>query len=251
MNKAIKNLFLIPLLGLSLFTDTNLIESAPPIYTPKNTEFFFDVDDVILDKSYLTIVGIVLKNSWTCAKALSNWQRFKSALNQKEQIADAWKEWGKNNYPPVEKLITEVQQSKWPNIATVKIVEKLLDKGFTLREATNMGPDEFAEHKKKYPFFQKFKPGKAVSYKFRPIIKKPNPQYFAELTTLAPDTEHKIFVDDKIENVKAARKAGFIGIHFTTAEQLEADLICMGIVISSHPSIGVKKAFSKNQRRNA
>lgn len=251
MNTVIKKLLIIPLLGLSLFTYTSHTQTEQPKYTPENTSFFFDIDDVILDKSYWTIFGIVLKNSWTITKALCNWQRLKSALNQKEQIADAWKEWGRQNYPPVEKLITEVQQSKWPNNAVVVIVEKLLDKGFTLREATNMGPDEFAEHKKKYSFLQKFKPGKTVNYKMRPIIQKPNPQYFVELAQLTPDTKYKIFIDDKLKNVKAARQAGFIGIHFTTAEQLEADLLHMGIIVSPYPSIGVKKAFSGNNGSNA
>ncbi|HEV2601140.1 MAG TPA: hypothetical protein VGT41_02480 [Candidatus Babeliales bacterium] len=235
MNKLIKNLFLIPLLALSFLSSTNVIQAESPIYTPQNSAFFFDVDDVILDKSSWTIFGIMLKHYRTAITVWWNAKQFDNPLPQKGATAEAWKEWGRNNYPALEEFINDIQQSKTPNMETIAIVEKLLDKEFDLYEATNMGTDEFAEHKKKNRFFERFKAGKTVNYKAQPIIKKPNPKYFAELTELAPNIEYKIFIDDKLKNVEAARQAGFIGIHFTTAEQLEADLIGMGIVVNEHP----------------
>ena len=63
--------------------------------------------------------------------------------------------------------------------------------------------------------------------------KKPSGKYFKGLskTLLEKDLMDRlfIFIDDNIENVKAAIKKGFVAIHFETAEQTERDLQSLGI----------------------
>ena len=45
-------------------------------------------------------------------------------------------------------------------------------------------------------------------------------------------TKTFIFVDDKLENVKAARDSGWIGIQFKNVKQLRANLIELGINVN-------------------
>jgi len=59
---------------------------------------------------------------------------------------------------------------------------------------------------------------------------KPDPEIYRyvlkELGTLPDET---LFLDDKLVNIQAARALGIRAIHFSTVEQLRADLIVAGL----------------------
>ena len=57
-------------------------------------------------------------------------------------------------------------------------------------------------------------------------LAKPDPEIFqVAIETLKQDPSELIFIDDFIENVEAARKAGLNAIHFRNREQALADLV--------------------------
>lgn len=66
------------------------------------------------------------------------------------------------------------------------------------------------------------------SYQHR--MAKPEPAiYELLLNKLGTAPEETLFLDDKHENIEAARKLGIIGLQFSTVEQLREDLISSGL----------------------
>jgi len=66
------------------------------------------------------------------------------------------------------------------------------------------------------------------SYEHR--MAKPEPAiYELLLEKLGAAPEETLFLDDKLENIEAARRQGIIGLQFSTVEQLRQDLISSGL----------------------
>lgn len=65
------------------------------------------------------------------------------------------------------------------------------------------------------------------SYQHR--MAKPEPAiYELLLDKLGTAPEETLFLDDKLENIEAARRHGIVGLQFSTVEQLRRDLISSG-----------------------
>ena len=59
---------------------------------------------------------------------------------------------------------------------------------------------------------------------------KPEPEiYHLLLDRLRVAPEEVLFLDDKLENIEAARNLGIVGLQFSTIEQLRQDLISSGL----------------------
>jgi putative hydrolase of the HAD superfamily len=59
---------------------------------------------------------------------------------------------------------------------------------------------------------------------------KPDPAiYRLVLERLGTAPEETLFLDDKLENIEAARQLGMQGLQFTTVDQLREDLISSGL----------------------
>ena len=117
------------------------------------------------------------------------------------------------------------------------LVQELDALNYIQRVASNIGTHEFVNLKNKWPdYFGYFKDGKTVDYLGEGIaaIQKPSAQYFTDYQKkYNPDgTKIIIFIDDKCENVLAARRAGMIAIHFKNAKQLRKDLKKLGIALT-------------------
>ncbi|KAL9268693.1 Flavin mononucleotide hydrolase 1, chloroplatic-like protein [Drosera capensis] len=60
--------------------------------------------------------------------------------------------------------------------------------------------------------------------------RKPDPDFYVEvLHHLDVEPASCIFIDDRLENVEAARNAGIAGIHFTKAKSLRENLCQLGV----------------------
>ena len=61
---------------------------------------------------------------------------------------------------------------------------------------------------------------------------KPAPKIYREAIEVSGRRpEECAFIDDKLENAEAATQQGMHGIHYTSAEQLEAELRMLGVVL--------------------
>jgi len=66
------------------------------------------------------------------------------------------------------------------------------------------------------------------SYQHR--MAKPEPAiYELLLEKLGTAPEETLFLDDKLENIEAARRHGIVGLPFSTVEQLRLDLVASGL----------------------
>ena len=68
-----------------------------------------------------------------------------------------------------------------------------------------------------------------LSYELRRC--KPDPEFFVlGLRKLGARADECVFIDDRQDNVAAARSVGIEGIHFSSASQLEADLTALQVL---------------------
>jgi len=99
---------------------------------------------------------------------------------------------------------------------SVNILNKLKDKKYKCYVLSNWSWETFNGMDKKYPFLNKFD-GMIISGKEKLV--KPDLQIYKlaiDRFNLTP--EETVFIDDKKENVEAAKKLGFLTIHLTDPE---------------------------------
>jgi len=139
-------------------------------------------------------------------------------------------------------FVIRVLNAQLPDPLVEQLVHELKQKGYRLRIASNIGKQIFIQLKKQLALigntlFDQFDKdeqgmeGKTIDYS-QSMAEKPSAEYYTEyLDQNDPDRKKLIiFVDDKLVNILAATKQGFLGIHFENAEQLRTDLIFLGIL---------------------
>lgn len=119
-----------------------------------------------------------------------------------------------------------------PNLATIAIVQQLHAKNFIQHIGSNIGASIFTHFFNLFPsvfnlfqshFVIKIIPG-------QPIYKKPLPNFFTRYMkehTLTP--KQIIFIDDNLANVYTAQTLGITALLYTTPQQLQADLVALGL----------------------
>ena len=109
------------------------------------------------------------------------------------------------------------------NAHSVSILEQLyLQKKYRLLALTNWSSETFYPAKDSYPFLNYFE-GIVVSGDER--IKKPDYKFYQILLNRYDvDAKKSVFIDDALENIKAAKELGFHTIHFVSASQMETEL---------------------------
>lgn len=104
---------------------------------------------------------------------------------------------------------------------TVAILHKLKEK-YTLYGLTNWSSETIDIAYKRFSFFQEFE-GIVVSGTEKLI--KPDKRIFQLLLDrYSIKAEESIFIDDNLNNIKAAKELGFYAIHFENPTQLVTDL---------------------------
>lgn len=129
-----------------------------------------------------------------------------------------------------EEWLNEWQGVLFDSIRTIKgtleVIEQLKAKGYVvgmLSNATGFQKEQIIKH----GYYNLFNP---VLISCEIGVEKPAQEaYEILLKELAIDAEACIFIDDKIENVEAAKKLGIQGIHFVDAVRLKVDLIKCGV----------------------
>ena len=111
---------------------------------------------------------------------------------------------------------------KGPIGESVNILRELKEHGYPLYGLSNWSTETFPRAAHEYPFFDLFDD---VILSGAVKLNKPDPAIFNLLlkktSFAAPQC---VLIDDSRSNIDTAKKLGFITIHFTSPEQIQADL---------------------------
>lgn len=105
---------------------------------------------------------------------------------------------------------------------TMEWVKELKAKGYHLYVLSNYGEYTYQQTKHKLEFLS-YMDGSIFSFRYK-IIKPEREIYELLLNMFSLKAEESVFIDDKLENVEAAKALGFSGIQFQSYEQAEEEL---------------------------
>jgi putative hydrolase of the HAD superfamily len=104
--------------------------------------------------------------------------------------------------------------------------EQLKQRGLLTAILSNMGDNVLANIEREFAWIHRFD---VLVWSFQLHMAKPDPAiYLHTLNELDVEPAEMLFLDDKIENIEAARALGIQAILFSTVERLRSDLIAHG-----------------------
>ena len=110
----------------------------------------------------------------------------------------------------------------------IPILAELRDHGLGLYALSNFSSELFRQVRHQFEFLAWFD-GLLISGDEGVV--KPDPAiYTLLLERFGLTAERTVFIDDRVENVEAARAAGLAGLHFVSAPRLRADLSQLGVL---------------------
>lgn len=247
-----KLLNLIAIITISTITFSQESESLLNSFS-QEVEFAWDVNNVLLKKNIPTMIKTTLLCDklplakvfstlifdyihYVCTGTVGNVQQLiigiKSVLKNgeyDETIHCILKKYD----PRLAKILERVATELYPVEGMLELISELNALHYTQRIATNMGSERVKLLKIKHQsLFSYFNGGKTVIYQDGvPSVKKPSSEYFQQYQSEYNVDRKKIiiFVDNKLENVIAALKEGFIAIQFQGVKKLRNDLKLLGI----------------------
>lgn len=116
---------------------------------------------------------------------------------------------------------------------TAVIIAELQAAGVTIGALTNCAAEPFAIARQKFGVLSRFQD--IVISGVEGIV-KPDPAIYrlaCQRLGVAPD--QAVFIDDTAANASAASAVGMASLHFTSAEQLHADLVGLGLLEERQP----------------
>ena len=112
------------------------------------------------------------------------------------------------------------------NPAMLAWQEQLKQCGLLTAILSNMGDNVLANIEREYAWIHRFD---VLVWSFQLHLAKPDPAIYRHmLNELGVEPAEMLFLDDKIENIEAARALGIQAIQFSTLEHLRSDLITHG-----------------------
>lgn len=128
----------------------------------------------------------------------------------------------------------------WLNEAIVPLVERLRSDGRSLGVFSNTSEAHWDHCTRRFPFLTTSFAVHALSFQIG--VMKPDPRAFAAATKLAGVSPAEIlFIDDRLENVRAAEAFGWGAILFESAGQLIDDLSRRGLFSASATPVSAAK----------
>lgn len=108
---------------------------------------------------------------------------------------------------------------------SVRLLHKLKGQGYCLYALSNFHREAFHYVRSEYPWFELFD-GMVISYEINAI--KPEPEIYQVLIDRYDlEPEESIFIDDVWANLMGAKAFGFHTVHFTSVEEVTAQLISL------------------------
>lgn len=216
---------------------------------PSNVIFLWDLHDVLLQKNTRKMLQTFWQyenkkqlfshlNFALIKKLFSQLRRLATSGGTGEEFIQLTKE---NNNPYLAEIILRMVNIQYPIQGSLAILQSLHEQGYTHYIGSNIGETAFNDiiNAKKHPhladlfsFFNLAHP-QVVYYHSDPtkIIKKPDVQFFLSFIKnnhIDLDNVSVIFIDDCYDNIRAAKKVGFIAIHFKNPAQLKRALEKLG-----------------------
>jgi 2-haloacid dehalogenase len=115
-----------------------------------------------------------------------------------------------------------------PISGSIEILQGLKQKGYPLYGLSNWSAETYPRARVKYPFFELFD---EVILSGAVKLNKPDPAIFKLLLDKVGHTASEcILIDDSEHNINAAKKLGFVTIHFTSPQQLQTELQRMSLL---------------------
>jgi len=113
------------------------------------------------------------------------------------------------------------------NPATLKWHKQLKEHGLQTGILSNMGDNVLRSIEREFGWIHDFD---VLIWSFQHHLAKPEAAiYHLLLERLGTAPEETLFLDDKIENIEAARHLGIRGLQFSNVDQLRQDLISAGL----------------------
>lgn len=118
------------------------------------------------------------------------------------------------------------------NTNLIFILETIKSNHYKLYIASNLWPEAFIDLRNKFPELKTIFDGYYIPTAKNNYIEKPDKLYFDDfknhLSSQGQANKQVIFIDDKKENVVAAREQGFIGIEYKNINDLIKRLVHLG-----------------------
>ncbi|MDQ2851111.1 MAG: HAD family phosphatase [Actinomycetota bacterium] len=116
---------------------------------------------------------------------------------------------------------------------TVAVLRELADAGVPLFGLTNWSHELFPVAREHFDFLHLFED---IVVSGEEGVAKPDPEIFeilAERIEHLGPLDETVFIDDRLDNVQAAARAGMDAIHYTGAEDLRTDLLLRALPVSN------------------
>jgi HAD superfamily hydrolase (TIGR01509 family) len=136
---------------------------------------------------------------------------------------------------PEHAALIEAWEHRWDEMfngtvpGVLEIFETLHDAGVPQDALSNLPASKIAPLRSMYPFLQRMND---VVVSGEEGVIKPDPRIFEiARARMSRTPEETVFIDDRAENVEAAKAAGFDGVVFTNAEALRQALRARGLPV--------------------
>ena len=234
------NTSLMSLLFLTSFP--SIILPAAQKLTPANTEFAWDLHDVVVQHnipaiicqsmpSWCAILNLACSSKKEHRILCAKLKKLKDTAATGQAYTELLHEYDLDKLGGQFRKLACLQK---PTKGIAELMAKIHAMGYIQRPCSNIGSLFYTDLSKKLnlDLFHHFAPGTTATYEpDGTSIIKPDPAFYEMHNNNfnADGTKTFIFIDDKLENVRAAHKAGWIGLQFKNVPQLRDDLQILGI----------------------
>lgn len=213
-------------------------KNLPIKITPENTILAFDIHDVLLKADYSLMAQEFFKSPHKLHLLFSLLNPFLLMdiikLLWQQAVAEQFILQLAQKYRRLERhcsLGISVSNAQRPIERSIHLIRQLKNKGYTLHILSNIGSVTFDNLVTKFPMiFNLFDEVKVTSSTENYLRKPDHRMYTTYLDSYNKQKKQVVFIDDKIKNIHAANRCNIIGIHFSSPEQLEKQLVDFGVL---------------------
>lgn len=194
----------------------------------------FDIGRVLLNFDPIAFLKckfndeLIEKELYSAVFLSSEWLELDKGIITDDDAIEIFSKRHEKYSPHISQIIKEWHTILTPIEGTVETLYTLKNKGFKIYLLSNFHRSAFEKVYNRYEFLR-LVDGRVVSSDVR--LLKPNKVIYENLCEsylILP--EESLFIDDTLENIKAAKELGFSTIHFENPEQLKTSLKALNLL---------------------